>query len=304
MERGQLKVLWDSMSHTLNEMQRRQYAATLSKAYGYGGATVVHEITGLALNTITRGKKELSEPAESKTTRVREPGGGPKWTEEKYPDIREHIQQIVEDSTYGNPEKILSWTTDSLRDIKRKLSQRYREKITHVTAGSILEDKGYRRQGNQKMLQVGEAHPDRNAQFEFINAKAREFIEADAPVISVDTNKEGKHRKLQESRHGIPPGQRPAKSSGPRFSDKRTGKNRTIRRVLPEQQHGICESWNKPRHTGFRGGKHIAVVVLCWTAHVSPCDKTSGNLRLWRQQRVPEQSVEISPGTISGANRT
>ena len=58
MEREQLKVLWDDMNHSLNEMQRRQYAATPSKAYGYGVSIVVHEITCLALNTITRGKKE------------------------------------------------------------------------------------------------------------------------------------------------------------------------------------------------------------------------------------------------------
>jgi hypothetical protein len=189
MKREQLKILWDSMNHTLNELQRRQYAATLSKAYGYGGAIVVHQITGLALNTITRGKKELSQPEVSRPIRVREVGGGPKWTEEKYPAIEEHIRHIVEDSTYGNPEKILSWTTDSLRDIERKLVERYGEKITHVTVGAILEAMGYRRQANQKMLQVGEAHPDRNAQFEFINSKAKEFIEADEPVIPVDTKK-------------------------------------------------------------------------------------------------------------------
>jgi hypothetical protein len=154
MEREQLKVLWDGMSHTLNEMQRRQYAATLSKAYGYGGAAVVHEITGLALNTITRGKKELSQPAELRVLqRVRKPGGGPKWTEEKYPDIQGHIRQIVEDSSYGNSEKVLSWTTDSLPDIERKLSERYGRKVTHVTVGSILAAMGYSRQANQKMLQ-------------------------------------------------------------------------------------------------------------------------------------------------------
>jgi hypothetical protein len=190
MDREQMKVLWDCMSHTLNETQRRQYAATLSKAYGYGGATVVHEITGLALKTLTRGKKELSQQtSESKSKRVRKLGGGPKWSEEKYPNIREHIREIIENSTYGNPEKVLSWTTDSLRDIARKLLERYGEKVTHVTAGSILGDMGYSRQANQKMLQAGEPHPNRDTQFEFINAKAREFIEACEPVISVDTKK-------------------------------------------------------------------------------------------------------------------
>jgi hypothetical protein len=84
------------MKHTLKEMQRRQYAVTLSKAYGYGGVVVVHKITGLALNTITRGKKELLNPAESKPVRVRKTGGGLKRTEEKYPDIRERIRRIVE----------------------------------------------------------------------------------------------------------------------------------------------------------------------------------------------------------------
>jgi hypothetical protein len=73
MEREQLKVLWDSMSRTLNEMQRRQYAATLSKAYGYGGAAVVHELTGLALNTITRGKKRQFKSEVQKHKRQKTP---------------------------------------------------------------------------------------------------------------------------------------------------------------------------------------------------------------------------------------
>jgi hypothetical protein len=81
----------------------------------------------------------------------------------------------------------VSWTTDSLRDIERKLAERYGEKITHVTVGSMLEDMGYKT--NRKMPQAGRAHPDRNAQFEFINVKAKEFIEAQEPVISVDTKK-------------------------------------------------------------------------------------------------------------------
>jgi hypothetical protein len=224
MERAQLKVLWDGMSRTLNEMQRRQYAATLSKAYGYGGAAVVHEITGLALNTIIRGKKELSGSAESKTLRVREPGGGPKWTEEKYPGIQEHIRHIVEDSTYGNPEKILSWTTDSLRDIQGKLLDRYGEKMTHVTVGSILEDMGYSRQGNQKMPQVGEAHPDRNAQFEFINAKAGEFIGADEPVISVDTKKKENIGNFKNSGTEYRRGKGPRNVPGHDFPIKELGK--------------------------------------------------------------------------------
>jgi transposase len=189
MEREQIKVLWDGMSATLNERQKRQYAATLSKAYGYGGGIVVHEITGISMNTITRGKKELNEEDRKIGRRVRASGGGPKWSEERYPDIQSHIQQIVEGSTYGDPTRVLSWTTESLRTISQKLQVQYDEKVTYVTIGSILSDMGYSRQQNQKMLQKGEAHPDRNEQFEIISKKAREFIEAGEPVISVDTKK-------------------------------------------------------------------------------------------------------------------
>jgi len=189
MQIDQIQILWDSMSATLNESQKRQYAATLANTYGYGGATVVHEITGLALNTITRGKKDLAQNAVAPRERVRKEGGGPKWSEEKYPAIREHITKIVEDSTYGNPENVLSWTTESLRSIAQKLADQYGERLTHVTVGSLLEDMGYSKQANQKMLQVGEPHPDRNAQFEFISEKAKAFIESCEPVISVDTKK-------------------------------------------------------------------------------------------------------------------
>jgi hypothetical protein len=177
------------MRPTLNEKQRRQFAATLSKAFGHGGATVVHEVTGVAMNTITRGKKELARPQDCDPSRVREVGGGPRWTEDKYPKIQEHIRQIVEDSTYGNPEKVISWTTESLRSIASKLLDTYGIRVSYVTVGSILEDMGYSKQQNQKMLQVGEPHPDRNAQFEHINAMAKSFIEAGEPVISVDTKK-------------------------------------------------------------------------------------------------------------------
>jgi transposase len=177
------------MKLQLNEMQRRQYAATLAQAYGYGGATVVHEVTGVSLNTITAGKKELGNHSGIQSGRVRKAGGGPKWLEEKHPDIQKYVQTIVDGSTYGSPEKVLSWTTESLRSIQKLLLDEYGINVSHVTIGTILENLGYSKQANQKMLQVGKPHPDRNAQFEFINEKAKDYIRAGDPVISVDTKK-------------------------------------------------------------------------------------------------------------------
>ena len=173
MEREQIQILWNDMSLQLNEMQRRQYAATLAKAYGYGGATVVHRITGLSLNTITAGKKELESKDTLEVGRVRKPGGGPKWLEERYPNVENCVRDIIDGKTYGNPEKVLSWTTASLRSIQQALEKKYNIKTSYVTVGAILQNMGYSKQANQKMLQVGEPHPDRNAQFEFIGKKAR-----------------------------------------------------------------------------------------------------------------------------------
>ena len=117
MDKEQVRLLWDSMKLQLNEMQRRQYAASLANTYGYGGATVVHELTGVAMNTITAGKKELAHKTDAGSGRVRRAGGGPKWSEERFPSIQEYIQAIIEEKTYGSPERVLSWTTESLRSI-------------------------------------------------------------------------------------------------------------------------------------------------------------------------------------------
>jgi hypothetical protein len=189
MEREQIRVLWDSMISQLNEMQRRQYAATLAKAYGYGGATAVHEITGISLNTITAGKKELESKPSLGAGRVRKEGGGPKRLGERYPEIQDRVRDIIDGSTYGSPEKILSWTTESLRSIQKTLAVKHNIKASHVAIGSILGGLGYSKQANQKMLQLGEPHPDRNSQFEYISKKAKAFIGLGEPVISVDTKK-------------------------------------------------------------------------------------------------------------------
>jgi hypothetical protein len=177
------------MKLQFSERQKRQYAATLAQVYGYGGATVVHEVTGISMNTITAGKKELRSVSDFESGKVRKKGGGPKWLEERYPDIQERVREIIDASTYGNPEKVLSWTTESLRSIQKALIEKYNINASHVTVGAILESLDYSKQANQKMLQVGVPHPDRNAQFEFINKKAKEFIEFGEPVISVDTKK-------------------------------------------------------------------------------------------------------------------
>ena len=224
MDKEQIGILWDSMKQQLNEMQRRQYAATLAKAYGYGGATVVHELTGVSLNTITAGKKELEGKLTLPPGRVRKEGGGPKWSEERHPEIQNNVRKIIDGSTYGDPGKILSWTTESLRKIQKALSEKYGIGVSYVTIGDILEDMDYSKQANQKMLQVGNAHPDRNAQFEFINLKARELLKTGDPVISVDTKKKEKIGNFKNPGHEYRHNKDPRKVLDHDFPIKKLGK--------------------------------------------------------------------------------
>jgi transposase len=183
-----LAVKINTMLPLLDEKQKRIFLALEANALGRGGLKLVHEISGVSQTTIIRGKKELADRDTMKNARVRKPGGGRKKITDKYADIKDEIEKIVADTTYGNPGNPLTWTTKSLRNLKGCLEEKGYE-IKHDTVGKILKELGYSLQQNQKMLQLGEPHPDRDEQFRFINKKSGEFIEQNQPVISVDTKK-------------------------------------------------------------------------------------------------------------------
>jgi transposase len=177
-----------TMLPLLDERQKRIFLALEANALGRGGVRRVHEISGVSQTTIIRGKKDIEEEDLRNTERVRKPGGGRKKLTEKYGDIKVDIEKIIGDTTYGNPENPLTWTTKSLRNLKECLEKSGYE-IKHDTVGKILKELGYSLQQNQKMLQLGEPHPNRDEQFRFINKKSSEFIKQNQPVISVDTKK-------------------------------------------------------------------------------------------------------------------
>jgi transposase len=177
----------EMMMPQLNEKQKRMYLASEALSYGRGGIAEVIRITGASRNTIKRGIEELKSGV-IYDGKIRGNGGGRKYVEEQYTDIAEKIRELIDGSTYGNPERILSYTTESLRKIESELKAQGIN-VSHETVGKILESMGYSKQSNQKMLQIGEPHPDRNAQFEHINATASKYLELGDPVISVDTKK-------------------------------------------------------------------------------------------------------------------
>jgi hypothetical protein len=171
----------------LNEAQKRLFLASEAVAYGRGGIAEVIRISKASRNTIKKGISEL-KIGKMFGEKIRGDGAGRKPIEITHPNIEDEIRRLVDGSTYGDPGRILSYTTESLRKIEIELNNR-NIKIGRTAIAKILDSMDYSRQQNQKMLQVGEPHPDRNAQFEHINKTAAEYLTDGDPVISVDTKK-------------------------------------------------------------------------------------------------------------------
>lgn len=180
----------------LNEKQKRLFLGIIASELGHGGVAFVNSVSGTARQTIINGAAEAGlestqdEPdSPKKTDRVRKPGAGRKSLTEKYPDLHEKIQSLIDKDTYGNPENPLMWTTWSVRKIAEQLLACFGYDIHFTSVGKELDAMGYSRQQNQKMCQIGDQHPDRDAQFRYINETAEQFLEAGDPVISIDTKK-------------------------------------------------------------------------------------------------------------------
>ena len=174
----------------MDERQRRLYAAAEAKVLGHGGVKRVHEATGVARGSILAGLKELEQEPKDLTVdgrRIRRPGAGRKKLVELDPGVREALERLVEPVTRGDPELPLRWTCKSLIQLARELNG-HGHTISHVSVGALLKELGYSLQGNRKTLEGGD-HPDRNAQFEYINGKVEAALSAEQPVISVDTKK-------------------------------------------------------------------------------------------------------------------
>lgn len=179
-----------ALESVLDERQRRLYAAAEAKVLGHGGVKRVHEATGVARGSILAGLKELGQGIEAQAgepRRIRRAGAGRKKLTELNPEVRKALERLVEPVTRGDPESPLRWTCKSLMQLSREL-RACGYTISHVSVGALLKDMGYSLQGNRKTLEGGD-HPDRNAQFEFINEKIETALGAGQPVISVDTKK-------------------------------------------------------------------------------------------------------------------
>ena len=179
-----------TMLPILNERQRRLFLAAEAEAIGYGGISQISKVSGVSRLTITQGVKELKSEAVNtlNNARSRKEGGGRKKITEIYPNILGEIEKAIESHTKGDPENPLLWTSKSVRKLQDALKGK-RIEVSHRTICDLLKELGYALQSNRKELALKESHPDRNAQFEHINAQAKLFISEHEPVISIDAKK-------------------------------------------------------------------------------------------------------------------
>ena len=175
----------------LNEKQRRIYLASEAIAMGRGGITEVSRASGISRSVINAGVKDIREGNNnvlSIDAPIRRKGAGRKPITETQPGIKDALEKLVSDSTYGDPMSPLRWTTKSLRNLADEMVGKGFQ-IGYRKVGYLLEEMGYSLQKNQKMNQVGEEHPDRDAQFNHINEKVKAFGAEEYPVISIDCKK-------------------------------------------------------------------------------------------------------------------
>jgi len=174
----------------MDERMRRQWAAAEARELGWGGVSAVAGATGLSRPTIVAGLRELDQPAHRRSAeavRVRRPGAGRRPLTETDPELLTVLESLVEPVTRGHPESPLRWTCKSTRRLAEELT-RQNHRVGARTVASLLRQAGYSLQANRKTRE-GASHPDRNAQFEYINSRVTRFLKRGQPAVSVDTKK-------------------------------------------------------------------------------------------------------------------
>jgi len=186
--RDQLAARFEVLLPHLNERQQRLALATEARLLGHGGVRAVAEVAGVSVTTVRKGVFELDggeNPLPS--ARARRPGGGRKSAAAQDSGLVPALLALVEPDERGDPMSPLRWTTKSLRHLAEELT-RQGHRVSAPTVGKLLVEQGFSLQANTKTLE-GSQHPDRDAQFRYLNEQVKDHQAAGEPVISVDTKK-------------------------------------------------------------------------------------------------------------------
>jgi hypothetical protein len=182
-----LRAKFGALAPALTERSRRLWAATEAQALGHGGIAMVERATGISRSTIVRGIQETKAGATLGPYRTRRPGGGRKKATDKDATLMADLEALVEPTASGDPQSPLRWTSKSVRRLAAEL-QALGHVASHRLVAELLQACGYSLQANRKTRE-GPQHPDRDAQFRYINEQVRRYQQQAQPAISVDTKK-------------------------------------------------------------------------------------------------------------------
>jgi len=186
---AQIRQKWRLLKATMDERARRLWAGAEAEAMGWGGIAGVARATGLAISTVTLGRAEVRGGARADdVVKVRRKGGGRRRHEVVHQELVPALEKLVDPATRGDPESPLRWTNKSTHALAAEMFSEYGIRVGDKTVARLLRKSGYSLQAPSKTVE-GKQHPDRNAQFEHINAQAKECLKRGVPFISVDTKK-------------------------------------------------------------------------------------------------------------------
>ncbi len=187
METGTLRAKYEALAPVFTERSRRLWAATEALALGHGGIGTVARETGIARNTISRGLREVRAGERLEPGRIRRPGAGRRPTTRTDRSLARDLDALVEPTTSGRPQSAVRWTSRSTRRLAHEL-QAMGHNVSRRLVADLLHEAGYSLQLNQKSRE-GSTHPDRDAQFRYLNTLVLHHQRRGQPVISVDTKK-------------------------------------------------------------------------------------------------------------------
>ena len=217
---------YSAVAPVLDERSRRLWAAAESAAIGYGGDALVSSATGLARETIRKGRRQIAR-GEPPTSRIRAPGAGRPGIEQDQPGVLAALEALVDPLTRGDPTSPLRWTCKSRAKLAAALSEQG-WRVSSTTVGRLLHRLGYRLQSVRKR-QEGTVHPDRNEQFEHINATADRFLNTGQPGDLGRHQEEGAGRELRECGSGMAAEGDAAGGARARFPERRGGEGDSVR---------------------------------------------------------------------------
>ena len=272
---------WDAVSSRLDERGRRLFAAVEVRAAGRGGLAAVSGITCLARGTIRRGLADLDGPALPRG-RVRRKGGGRRRLAVRDATLLDDLRGLVEPVTVGDPMRPSLWVSKSLDKLAAALNGTGHA-VSANSVRKLLVELGFSRQSNRK-TDEGSRHPDRNAQFEYINKKVTAARAAGQPAISVDTKKKERVGNYRNGGTDYRPKATPRHVKVHDFVDKELGK------VVPYGVHDVTAN------TGW-----VNVGITHDTAEFAVA-----SIRLWLEkmgrQRYPHASELTITADCGGSN--